>query len=111
MRRPASTCATGMRRWNAASAAAKAELVSPWTMDRDRIGAGDDQLARGLLTLQVGEPPDDEVLDPAHERRHALVEAGSSASDPEVGVHGDPGKGKDLATICSCWPVDSTTGS
>ena len=30
--KPASTWITGMRRWNDASAAAKAELVSPWTI-------------------------------------------------------------------------------
>ena len=31
VRRPASTCITGIRRWKAESAAAIAELVSPWT--------------------------------------------------------------------------------
>ena len=31
VRRPASTCITGMRRWKAESAAAMAEVVSPWT--------------------------------------------------------------------------------
>ena len=31
VRSPASTCITGIRRWKAESAAAIAELVSPWT--------------------------------------------------------------------------------
>ena len=54
VRSPASTCITGMRRWKAASAAAIAELVSPWT--RTAAGQRPSSSLLGLGRCRRGPP-------------------------------------------------------
>ena len=83
VRRPASTCITGMRRWKAESAADIAELVSPWTSTAAgrfprRISLAARPARRGRL-----EPLDAEVLEAPHHRGDPLVELGA-ATRPEL---------------------------
>ena len=93
---PASTCITGIRRWKAESAAAIAELVSPWT----RTSAGWRALEHVLAGRQhVGvdvEALDAEVFEALHHRGDALVQRGAARAGPERHVGLDVGELEDV---------------
>ena len=74
-RSPASTCTTGMPRWNAASAAPNAELVSPCTSTAAGIAAFANIIGGRLAGGDLVEPLVEEILEAQHHGGHTLVQA------------------------------------
>ena len=96
-RSPASTCTTGMPRWNDASAAPNAELVSPWT----RTAAGKRPVAHVLGVASPGATSWNHWRKKSSKR--SITEATRSfrrarcVADPERHVRPDAGELEDLA--------------
>ena len=110
VRRPASRCITGMRRWKAARAAASAELVSPCT--RMAIGYCP-EITCGAVAIAL---PSSSNHSRAKSSKRPMTAATRSFSRERASpAHSStsvviPARSKISRTMRWCWPVETTTG-